>query len=485
VDSRQKAVRPKHFQGPPYYYERVSVEEQNSRLRERLRRRDVDIDKLRSDVERLRKEKDKLERTNEKLRREKDELEKEIKEMRGLKRPHWAKPNKNPVLAVGQKKVKNKLGRPKGLAPNIRTVPANPDFEIDLVPKSCPKCRSKVAKPTKWHSHTQIELPEPAKAVVTKYNIGWCYCAECDARVALTGDKIAQSKYGRRLHGQVAYWKFALGLTLPKIKMLLSEQYGLELQTGQISAILKRTSDYFETTYEGLKALLKTQAHLYADETGWRNQGNTHWLWSFSNEDLSYYTIDRSRGAKVVKDTLGEEFNGILSSDFYPAYTRIKAKKQKCWTHLLRELRNFREKYPGRKEIVVFSRRVRKFYERAENLKALYAGGKNIDKQLSRLNSDTDKFIHKRHDHIELICLAKRLIRHRGELYTFIKSGVAATNNDAEREIRPAVLMRKTSYGNRSDAGARTQAVLMSVIRTCKKQKISFVEAAAKVLSMH
>lgn len=485
MDQGKGAEKPKRFQGPPYYYERVSVEEQNGRLRERVRRKDVDLEKLKSENEKVRRENEKLKRENEKLRRKNGELEKEIQEMRKTRRPHWAKPNKNPVLEVGGKKRNKKLGRPKGLAPNIRRAPENPDYEIDLVPKSCPRCRSKVGRPSKWHSHTQVELPEPAKVVVTKYNIGWCYCSTCKARVALTGDKIAQSKYGRRLHGQISYWKFALGLTMPKIQKLLIEQYELKLSTGQIAAILKRTADYFETTYEGLKELLKTQTHLFADETGWRNQGNTHWLWSFSNEDLSYYTIDRSRGAKVVKDTLGSSFNGVLSSDFYPAYTRLNAKKQKCWTHLLRELRNLREKYPGRNEIITFSRRIRKFYERAENLKTLYAAGNNIDKKFDRLNNDTDKFIHKKHEHIELQCLAKRLIRHRDEIYTFIKTGISATNNHAEREIRPAVLMRKTSYGNRSNDGARTQAVLMSIIRTCQKQGINFTEAAAKVLSMH
>ena len=43
-------------------------------------------------------------------------------------------------------------------------------------------------------------------------------------------------------------------------------------------------------------------------------------------------------------------------------------------------------------------------------------------------------------------------------------------NNHAEREIRPAVIMRKNSSGNRSERGVRTQEILMTVLRTLKQR---------------
>ena len=51
-------------------------------------------------------------------------------------------------------------------------------------------------------------------------------------------------------------------------------------------------------------------------------------------------------------------------------------------------------------------------------------------------------------------------------------SGTAAEadwhNNFAERQIRPAAILRKNIQCNRSERGAATQAVLMSVYRTLK-----------------
>ena len=67
--------------------------------------------------------------------------------------------------------------------------------------------------------------------------------------------------------------------------------------------------------------------------------------------------------------------------------------------------------------------------------------------------------------------LAKRLEKYGEELLTFVEfADVPADNNHAEREIRPAVLMRKASYGNQSERGADTRAILMTIYRTLKRR---------------
>ena len=67
--------------------------------------------------------------------------------------------------------------------------------------------------------------------------------------------------------------------------------------------------------------------------------------------------------------------------------------------------------------------------------------------------------------------LAKRLRRHEAELFTFLDHPeVPSDNNHSERQIRPAVMVRKNSYANGSEDGAETQSVLMSVFRTLKQR---------------
>ncbi len=67
--------------------------------------------------------------------------------------------------------------------------------------------------------------------------------------------------------------------------------------------------------------------------------------------------------------------------------------------------------------------------------------------------------------------LVKRLRRHQHELFTFLdQPEVPYDNNTAQRALRPAVIIRKNSYANRSAAGADMQAVLRSIFRTLKQR---------------
>ena len=81
------------------------------------------------------------------------------------------------------------------------------------------------------------------------------------------------------------------------------------------------------------------------------------------------------------------------------------------------------------------------------------------------------KLIEESWENANAIRLVKRLRRHREELFVFLyKDGVPSDNNQAERTIRGAVVMRKNSYCNRSVEGAKTQAILMSVFQTLKQR---------------
>jgi transposase len=164
------------------------------------------------------------------------------------------------------------------------------------------------------------------------------------------------------------------------------------------------------------------------------------------------------------------------------AYNAIDADKQRCWVHLLRELRELKAMYSQNMEIKAFSKKMKRFLERGKELQSKYQDGTDVDKPLARIKNDTSRWADTKHRHQELKRLAKRLHRFRGELYTFVKTGVDPTNNFGEREIRPAVLMRKTSYCNRSAEGAQTQSILMTVARTARKQRADFVETTTEYL---
>ena len=76
--------------------------------------------------------------------------------------------------------------------------------------------------------------------------------------------------------------------------------------------------------------------------------------------------------------------------------------------------------------------------------------------------------------------IVNRLTKQREHLLTFLYApGVDPTNNLAERQLRPAVIARKLSCGNKTAAGARTFEVLASLAATCRQQGRSFAELVA------
>src|ERR1700738_5705947 len=75
----------------------------------------------------------------------------------------------------------------------------------------------------------------------------------------------------------------------------------------------------------------------------------------------------------------------------------------------------------------------------------------------------------------------KRLNKQRDHLFTFLDyDGVDATNNLAERQLRPAVIARKISCGNKTPKGARTWQILTSLAATSAQRAASFIAEIAR-----
>lgn len=82
--------------------------------------------------------------------------------------------------------------------------------------------------------------------------------------------------------------------------------------------------------------------------------------------------------------------------------------------------------------------------------------------------------------------LVKRLKRHQDEMFTFLcNADVPFDNNFGERSIRGAVIMRKNSFNNRSQKGAMTQSILMSVFFTIKQRGLNPVDTVKKALEIY
>ncbi|WP_146561277.1 IS66 family transposase [Posidoniimonas corsicana] len=244
------------------------------------------------------------------------------------------------------------------------------------------------------------------------------------------------------------------------------------LSEGGLCEMWKRLASLLLGWYEQLQQEALLSAVLHADETGWRVNGQTHWLWCFTNNQLTFYQIDKSRGSPALQKFFTEEFTGTLITDFFSAYHAVDAgDKQKCWAHLLRELDA--PKAPTKDDWQRFGRRVRRLFKDACTLRverdALDEPA--YEDRIFRLEGRALRLAQEDWESPDARRLAKRIGKHAGELFTFLwHDDVDPTNNHAEREVRPAVQIRKNSYQNASPSGAHTQAVLMTVLRTLKRR---------------
>jgi transposase len=71
-------------------------------------------------------------------------------------------------------------------------------------------------------------------------------------------------------------------------------------------------------------------------------------------------------------------------------------------------------------------------------------------------------------------------------LWTFARvEGVEPTNNRAERTLRPAVLWRKISFGNQSEAGCRFTERILTTVQTLRLQKRHVLTYLREALIAH
>src|SRR5581483_9648964 len=120
----------------------------------------------------------------------------------------------------------------------------------------------------------------------------------------------------------------------------------LSVSPATIARQVQRVAGWLEKDYQGLLIELRSAPVNHADETGWNIDGKSGQLWAVTNPTTTAYHVDKSRGGKVIRKLLGKAYGGTLVSDFYSAYSTMDCKKQKCNTHLLRELVTCAEKSP-------------------------------------------------------------------------------------------------------------------------------------------
>jgi len=384
---------------------------------------------------------------------------------------------------------KKKPGRKKDHPGSRRPPPARIDQRKKHILENCPECGTSLGPPSEYRTRIIEDIPEDIQPIVTEHTIPRAYCPTCNKIVEpQVEDALPRAMIGNHLLALSAWLHYGLGNTLSQMIAVLSCHLHFQLTKGALVNMWHRLANILDGWYTAIAEEARNSAVLHADETGWRVCGKTYWLWCFTNKSITFYTIDRSRGSPVLKRFFEQEFTGTLITDFWGAYNRLKvAARQVCLVHLFREMEKTEQYRDTSKDWPRFRKKLRRLMRDALRLgRREDIGIKKFTSLKERLNLRMDKILNRAWENINARRLIKRLRRHRGDIFTFLdQKDVPSNNNHAEREIRPAVIIRKNIFGNRSQNGAHTQAVLMSVYRTLKLRNYDPIKTIASAVATY
>jgi transposase len=372
-----------------------------------------------------------------------------------------------------------------------RAVPPVIDEEYDApLPEHCPKCGGQVVAS---HIDQQYQVEIPRRPIHRQFNVAVGRCACCDGRVQgrhplQTSDALGccASQIGPEAQSAVVMLNKELGLSQGKISRFFQGLFGIKLTRGGSCQIMLRAAERCQGNYQAIVGRVRQSDWIVPDETGWRIGGWGAWLHAAVSETAVAYLIARQRGFEASALLIGEDYAGKLIHDGWASYDRFwRAIHQTCLAHLLRRCHELLE--TATRGAVIFPRKVKSILQESletrdlRDAKKITAKGAAI--QADDLQERMTKLVMPVKTHAANERLAAHLQRHTSQLFTFLRhKGIDATNFRAEQAIRPAVVNRKVWGGNRTEAGATAQSILMTVLFTALKLKRDGLQFVSQVL---
>lgn len=429
------------------------------------------------ELERAQQQIEKQQRQIERLEQENDRLRKELEaalragkrqaapHSRGRPKAHPKRPGRKPGPNYGKHAC--------------RPTPLRVDERISVpLPGQCPHCGGGVE-----FQRTEAQYQEEIvrRTLVRRFDIAVGCCRGCGRRVQgrhrwQTSNAVGVGgvQLGPEALALAAILNKQMGLSLGHTRQALAYGFGLEVSCGGLYRALARLSRRAAPTYAGLVKATRQALVNVPDETGWRVGGRLRWMHVTVSAEVTVYAILPGRGYAQSRVLLGAGYKGFLVHDGWASYYRFAAAfHQSCLRHLLVRCQQMAQSASA--AAAAFPLGVKDLLQASLQLRDRSQQGAISEHGLrtarGRLEAQMDRLLEKSYRDPANRRLAKHLEHERPFLFTFLYCpGLDATNHEAERAVRWMVIARKVWGGNRTWAGARTQQILVSVLRTCWQQ---------------
>ncbi len=424
----------------------------------------------------LKRQNQRLKRQNRRQRKRIEDLEEANKRLRLEIAEFRAKFYKTNGTAaqepVASRRLPRKRGAPQGHPGWSRSVPRHVDKHVEVTLEQCPECGGRHLRPCQRHmDHYQEDIVLPP-VEVTRFRKYFYYCPDCKNVVHGVGaGELPGSYIGPVAKSVASFLHFQMKVPYRKLRVLFRDLFHLSFTPSAAPGFDGQIRRRGAPIYHQMRQRLPVEPLAHVDETGWRKDGVNHWLWCVANARMVVYHIDRHRGAQVVTELLGQRFGGVLVSDFLAAYNRIRARKQRCLVHLLRLIKKWELYFADNRKKRKYFTQLKALVKSIITLSAQWAvhRPRNFIVRRADLIARLRRALQTTLDHPRADKFIAKLSAKWRELVTCLEvPGVCAHNNLAERLLRDNVILRKITFGNRSDKGIANHQVLMSLIQTAR-----------------
>lgn len=365
---------------------------------------------------------------------------------------------------------------------NLFVVPPGP------WPQNCPGCGRAFERRVELATMTALPVVKP---VVTGYLGAVCECPSCQFSIAARHHDLRPNQQGATAHqfDESVYaaahtLNYGLGLPQRKVPLVLRLLSGIDITQSALSQhAMRAVCGPLATAYDGLRQRVRSAKYVHTDDTGWRIDAEFAALMVFVTDDTTLFQIRWQHRNNEVREVLGKNFKGNLTTDrgsSYDAKALATWKQNKCVSHLIRSVKEAQaaqpesERWYGETLLNIFKMALvlwRAFWDGAVTRQEYRDFGKALRAELDfalrkRTAPLTDPQNRK---------LNQEFGWHhaRGNLLRFLDDPrIAPTNNVAERELRGGVIARKVSHCSRNELGARAREIFMTLLCTLRRRGI-------------
>lgn len=363
----------------------------------------------------------------------------------------------------------NPKGKPEGSEGFTRKLEhQTPDEVIETKPDKCRKCRCDLGEPIAWEKKLVEEIPEPQPVKLTEFRRGICICPNCGTENIATdpGCPIIGS-HGPRTLALIGDLRFRQRMSVIMTITFLRERYGLELAAGSIINLTSRTAKMLKSEQNILVMKIRRSKIVQIDETGFYVNGKRIWLWIFTTIDSELVAIRDSRGSRVIRSIIGDNYRGVVVSDCYSAYELFSkhaknAKFQKCWAHLLRESHACAQHCDDGR---ILHSELKHIFNHMTNFINSNPIQEDRDSEYQMMLEWLEYLASWKSTDHNVMRLIKRIGKYNSHWITCVLvPGVEPTNNRAERALRPQVILRRLRGSLRSERGKDDHETMTSVM---------------------